>query len=135
MSYPGHCRLLLERHGTTTHWDVTDSLCDDGYGINPLSSALYVQSWSNIPMAEGIVQHDRSGPSVPTALIGDSHFDTVHAFRYYCPSILSKTAIRPRHWPQPEVVQHIVSLGVFLLDLNEVNINMLNGDFALTPRR
>ncbi|KAH3869778.1 hypothetical protein DPMN_032949 [Dreissena polymorpha] len=78
--YPGHC--------TTTHREITDALCDDGYGNTLLS-----------------MEHDRSGPSGPNTLPDGFHYDIMHAFRFYCPNILSKWAIRPRHWPSPEVVQ------------------------------
>ncbi|KAH3865722.1 hypothetical protein DPMN_028764 [Dreissena polymorpha] len=65
-------------------------------------------------MGEGMVQHERAGPSIPTTVLGYLHNDTVHALPYYCPSILSKWAARPRHWPPPEAVQRVVSLGAVL---------------------
>ncbi|KAH3690203.1 hypothetical protein DPMN_194003 [Dreissena polymorpha] len=113
-SYPGHCRLLLERRGTTTDRNVTDALCDDGHGHKLRSSDLFVHNCRKCKFMKGIVQHDRSGPSMPNALSGILHTDIVDAFRYHCPSILSKWAARPCHWPLPDVVQQVVSLGAFL---------------------
>ncbi|XP_052268873.1 uncharacterized protein LOC127870285 [Dreissena polymorpha] len=114
MSYPGHCRLLLERRGTTTDWNVTDALCDDGHGHELLSSDLFLHNCRKCKFMKGIVQHDRSGPSMPNTLSVTLHTDIVDAFLYHCPSILSKWAARPRHWPLPDVVQQVVSLGAFL---------------------
>ncbi|KAH3885748.1 hypothetical protein DPMN_009745 [Dreissena polymorpha] len=114
MSYPGHCRLLLERRGTTTYRAVTDALCDDGYGKELLSSDLYVHYCSKVRLAEDIVKHDRAGPSTPITMSGGLNIDVVHALRYYCPNILSQWAARPRYWPLPEVVQKVLSLGTFL---------------------
>ncbi|XP_052263892.1 uncharacterized protein LOC127867016 isoform X1 [Dreissena polymorpha] len=113
-SYHGHCRLLLERRGTTIHRHVRDAFCDDGYGRELLSSDLYVNNWSNEDLTEGMVQHERAGPSIPSTMYEHLHSDRVHALHYYCPNILSKWAARPRHWPPTEVVQYIVSLGAFL---------------------
>ncbi|KAH3865190.1 hypothetical protein DPMN_028229 [Dreissena polymorpha] len=114
-SYHGHCRLLLERRGTTIQRHVHDAFCDDGYGREILSSDLYVNNWSNVEgLTEGIVQHERAGPSIPSTVRGHMHHDKVHALHYYCPNILSKWAARPRHWPPTEVVQYVVSLGAFL---------------------
>ncbi|XP_052264146.1 uncharacterized protein LOC127867143 [Dreissena polymorpha] len=114
MSYHGHCRLLLERRGTTIFRHVRDAFCDDGYGREFLSSDLYVNNWSKEDSPEGMVQHERAGPSIPSTVLGLLHSDKVHAFHYYCPNILSKWAARPRHWPPPEVVQQVVSLGAVL---------------------
>ncbi|KAH3865481.1 hypothetical protein DPMN_028713 [Dreissena polymorpha] len=111
MRYPGHCRLLLERRGTTTDWNVTDALCDDGHGHELLSSDLFLHNCRKCKFMKGIVQHDRSGPSMPNTLSVTLHTDIVDAFLYNCPSILSKWAARPRHWPLQEVVQQVVSLG------------------------
>ncbi|XP_052241333.1 uncharacterized protein LOC127851544 [Dreissena polymorpha] len=113
-SYHGHCRLLLERRGTTIHRHVHDAFCDDGYGRELLSSDLYVNNCSKEDLTEGIVQHERAGPSIPSTIYGHLHRDKVHALHYYCPNILSKWAARPRHWPPTEVVQYVVSLGAFL---------------------
>ncbi|KAH3865415.1 hypothetical protein DPMN_028454 [Dreissena polymorpha] len=113
-SYHGHCRLLLERRGTTILRQVNDAFCDDGYGRELLSSELYVNNWSNVDLTEGEVLHERAGPSIPSTVGGIYHMDCVHALRYNCPNILSKWAARPRHWPPPEVVQRVVSLGAFL---------------------
>ncbi|KAH3865566.1 uncharacterized protein LOC127867092 isoform X1 [Dreissena polymorpha] len=113
-SYHGHCRLLLERRGTTIHRQLNDAFCDDGYGRELLSSDLFVNNWSNERLAEGMVQHERAGPSIPSTMHGHFHNDKVHALHYYCPNILSKWAARPRHWPPPEVAQRVVSLGAVL---------------------
>ncbi|KAH3865199.1 hypothetical protein DPMN_028238 [Dreissena polymorpha] len=113
-SYHGHCRLLLERRGTTIHRHVDDAFCDDGYGRELLSSDLYVNNCPNADLREGMVRHERAGPSIPSTWHGHFHHDKVHALHYYCPNILSKWAARPRHWPPTEVVQYVVSLGAFL---------------------
>ncbi|KAH3865560.1 hypothetical protein DPMN_028600 [Dreissena polymorpha] len=113
-SYHGHCRLLLERLGTTIHRQVHGAFCDDGYGRELLSSDLYVNNWSNEDLHESEVRHERAGPSIPSTVHGHMHSDYVHALHYYCPNILSKWAARPRHWPPPEAVQRVVSLGAFL---------------------
>ncbi|KAH3865822.1 hypothetical protein DPMN_028866 [Dreissena polymorpha] len=114
MSYHGHCGLLLERRGTTILNQVNDAFCDDGYGRERLSSDLFVNNWSNEDLVEGEVRHERAGPSIPNTMDGYLHSDEVHALPYYCPSILSKWASRPRHWPPPEAVQRVVSLGAVL---------------------
>ncbi|KAH3875677.1 hypothetical protein DPMN_038951 [Dreissena polymorpha] len=115
MSYHGHCRLLLERRGTTIDSKVNNAFCDDGYGREILSSDLFVNNdvW-NFINPEGMVRHERAGPSMPETIQGALHTDKVHALRYYCPNILSKWATRPRHWPPPEAVQKVLSLGAFL---------------------
>ncbi|KAH3875360.1 uncharacterized protein LOC127869394 [Dreissena polymorpha] len=112
--YHGHCRLLLERCGNPIIKQVSDAFCDDGYGRELLSSDLFVNNCSNEVWPEGTVQHERAGPSIPSTVLGHMHRDLVHALPYYCPSILSKWAARPRHWPPPEAVQRIVSLGAVL---------------------
>ncbi|KAH3734226.1 hypothetical protein DPMN_040665 [Dreissena polymorpha] len=38
----------------------------------------------------------------------------VHAIPCKCPSILKQWAERSRHWPQPDVVQKVVSFGAFV---------------------
>ncbi|KAH3792678.1 uncharacterized protein LOC127838711 [Dreissena polymorpha] len=111
LSYPGHCRLLLERSGTPIPSKVNDAFCDDEYGREILSNDLYLKNWSKKLPGENVA---RAGPSLPTTLRGVLHYDNVHAFRYHCPHILSKWAARPRHWPPPEAVQKVVSLGAFL---------------------
>ncbi|KAH3865238.1 hypothetical protein DPMN_028277 [Dreissena polymorpha] len=97
MSYHGHCGLLLERRGKTIIRQVNHAFCDDGYGRELLSSDLFVTNWSNDTLTEGMVRHERAGPSRPSTLQGNLHNDLVHALRYYCPNILSKWAARPRH--------------------------------------
>ncbi|KAH3734081.1 hypothetical protein DPMN_040521 [Dreissena polymorpha] len=112
-SYHGHCRLQLERRGTTILRQVNDAFCDDGYGRELLSSDLYVNNWSN-DLIEGMVRHERAGPSIPSTWLGNLHLNKVLALPYYCPSILSKWAARPRHWPPLEAVHRVVSLGAVL---------------------
>ncbi|KAH3689965.1 hypothetical protein DPMN_191119 [Dreissena polymorpha] len=113
-SYHGHCRLLLERRGTTIHRHVHDAFCDDGYGRELLSSDLYVNNFSREYLHKDEVRHERAGPSIPNTVSGHLHSDKVHALPYYCPSILSKWAARPRHWPPPEAVKRVVSLEAVL---------------------
>ncbi|KAH3752300.1 hypothetical protein DPMN_186916 [Dreissena polymorpha] len=112
MSYPGHCLLVLERCVTTMPMYVQNALCDDGYGCELLSSNFYVNEWLTIEPTEGVVTHERAGPSAPVTHDGGKlHKDLVHALHLYCPSILTRWAARPRNWPTPTVVQEVVSLG------------------------
>ncbi|XP_052249597.1 uncharacterized protein LOC127857224 [Dreissena polymorpha] len=119
MTYPGHCRLLLERRGTYISWEVNEAFCDDGNGRVILSSGLFahnVRLPSLLPyvLRKYGVMHDRAGPSMPYTEHGVIHYDIVNSFFYCCPDILSKWASRPRHWPPPEAVQQVVSLGALL---------------------
>ncbi|KAH3791932.1 uncharacterized protein LOC127838358 [Dreissena polymorpha] len=113
ISYPGHCRLLLERYGTHIPAVVYNALCDDGNGRRLLSNDLYVNQLLN-ETYDGIVQHERAGPSTPTTVDGVIHHDFVFALHFYCPSILTRWATRPRNWPSPDVVQEVESLGAFV---------------------
>ncbi|KAH3840319.1 hypothetical protein DPMN_113766 [Dreissena polymorpha] len=115
MSYPGHSTLLIERRGTMITSLVNNAMCDDGYGRKVLSSDLYVNTWSHVgKKSEFQVRHDRAGPSLPFTYGGAFHTDTVHAIRYYCPSILKKWAARPRQWPPLSVVQEVESIEAVL---------------------
>ncbi|KAH3793080.1 hypothetical protein DPMN_146585 [Dreissena polymorpha] len=114
ISYPGHCRLLLERKGTNICNTLTIALCDDGNGRGLLSSDLYVNQWLNDKPPEDTVLHARAGPSTPDTVRGFAHEDIVDAIYFYCPSILTRWAARHRNWPSPDVVQEIVSLGAFV---------------------
>ncbi|XP_052223316.1 uncharacterized protein LOC127839152 isoform X1 [Dreissena polymorpha] len=113
ISYSGHCRLLLERYGTHISYLVYNALCDDGFGRGLLRSDLYVNQWLNVKHPEGIVQHERAGPSTPETF-GVLESDTVHALHFYCPSILTRWAARHRYWPSADVVREVVSLGAFV---------------------
>ncbi|XP_052240864.1 uncharacterized protein LOC127851258 [Dreissena polymorpha] len=123
-SYHGHCRLQLERRGTTILRQVNDAFCDDGYGRELLSSDLYVNNWSN-DLIEGMVRHERAGPSIPSTWLGNLHLNKVLALPYYCPSILSKWAARPRHWPPLEAVHRVVSLGAVLTPVGFKERNLM----------
>ncbi|XP_052222586.1 uncharacterized protein LOC127838702 isoform X5 [Dreissena polymorpha] len=113
ISYSGHCRLLLERYGTTIPRSVYNALCDDGFGRGLLSSDLYINQGLNVKLEEGTVQRERAGPSLPRT-ISDLECDTVSALHFYCPSILTRWAARHRYWPSPDVVREVVSLGAFV---------------------
>ncbi|XP_052223308.1 uncharacterized protein LOC127839151 isoform X1 [Dreissena polymorpha] len=113
ISYSGHCRLLLERYGTHVLDSVYNALCDDGFGRGLLSSGLYVNQFLNGQLVEGILQHERAGPSTPTT-VGVLKRDTVYALHFYCPSILTRWAARHRYWPSADVVREVVSLGAFV---------------------
>ncbi|XP_052221144.1 uncharacterized protein LOC127837794 [Dreissena polymorpha] len=114
LSYPGHCRLFLERYGIIMSHFLYNALCDDGHGRIFLSSDLYVSSGLNIVDPRGVVvSHGRAGPSVPMSH-GGIEQDLVCALQYDCPSILTRWAARPRSWPSPDVVKEVVSLGAFL---------------------
>ncbi|KAH3737165.1 uncharacterized protein LOC127849586 [Dreissena polymorpha] len=114
MSYHGHCILLLERYGTKIPIHMDDALCDDGYGRTLLSSDLYVNELLKRKPYEGEVQHERAGPSTPATIAGKWHRDLVLALHFYCPSILTRWATRPRNWPEPNIVQEVLSLGAFV---------------------
>ncbi|XP_052221710.1 uncharacterized protein LOC127838171 [Dreissena polymorpha] len=114
ISYPRHCSLLLERYGTRIPTVVYNALCDDGNGRGLLSSDLYVDQCSNLKPVDGTVQHKRAGPSTPYTVGGNGHEDHVYALHFYCPSILTRWATRPRNWPSPAVVQEVESLGAFV---------------------
>ncbi|KAH3791585.1 hypothetical protein DPMN_145073 [Dreissena polymorpha] len=114
ISYHGHCRLLLERHGTDISTVVYNALCDDGYGSGLLSSDLYVNQWLNSLHHESSVGHERAGPSAPVTINGFYHRDIVGALHFYCLNILTRWVARHRNWPTSDVVQEVVSLGAFV---------------------
>ncbi|KAH3875566.1 hypothetical protein DPMN_038834 [Dreissena polymorpha] len=102
-SYPGHCRLLLERTGTKNNPYVNDAFCDYGYGHELLIRDLFVNSWLNLSQANE-VQHDRARPAIHKTVRGALQTDMVHAYSYFCPTIQLKWAARPCHLPQTEAV-------------------------------
>ncbi|KAH3752301.1 hypothetical protein DPMN_186917 [Dreissena polymorpha] len=115
MSYPGHCILLLERYGSSIPIRVVNALCDDGYGRKFLSSDLFVNEWLTRRHRQCEVQLERAGPSTPTSYHGGKlREDLVHALHFNCPSILTRWASRHRHWPTPNVVKEVVSLGALV---------------------
>ncbi|KAH3834247.1 hypothetical protein DPMN_107567 [Dreissena polymorpha] len=113
MCYHGHCMLHLERHGIMIPQVVHDALCDDGNGHVLLSSALYLDIYNTMELMQGEVLHENAGPSRPSS-IGSLHTDSVYSFRCHCPCILLRWAKRSRHWPQPDIVQKVVTLGAFV---------------------
>jgi len=136
-SYHGHCRLLLERLGTTIHRHVHDAFCDDGYGRELLSSDLFVNNWSNERLPEFMVQHERAGPSIPNTMHGNLHRDKDMHYITTAPTFCQngpQDLATGRHRKSLRGSYH---LGRFLrlLDLKGVNINMLNGECVLTPVR
>ncbi|KAH3819538.1 hypothetical protein DPMN_121276 [Dreissena polymorpha] len=115
MSYPGHCKLLLERYGTTIPIQLKHTLCEDEHGSKFLSSDLYVNDWLKVKHRQGIVQHESAGSSTPSTFYdGKLQDDLVHALRLNCPSILIRWASRHRNWPTPNVVKEVVSLGALV---------------------
>ncbi|KAH3733150.1 hypothetical protein DPMN_039575 [Dreissena polymorpha] len=112
--YPGHCRLLQERRAHTRFIQITNSLCDNGYGAVLLSSSLFLDELSPLFTHSFIVDHERAGPSIPGTIHGLCDIDRVPALPCYCPIILQRWAARTRHWPSPVIVQKVVSLGAYL---------------------
>ncbi|XP_052266340.1 uncharacterized protein LOC127868537 isoform X2 [Dreissena polymorpha] len=116
--YHGHCILVLERPGTNMKRIVYNALCFYANGRALLSSDLYVNAYDELKFAPENIRHERAGPSTPRSfdgcLHGIYHIDMVHSLRCYCPSILRKWAERRRHWPTPDVVHKVVSMGAFL---------------------
>ncbi|KAH3875185.1 uncharacterized protein LOC127869366 [Dreissena polymorpha] len=113
--YHGHSRLnLLERRGDIIPSIMLDALCEDENGRFLLSSALVVDAvnskWASIPNE---IRHERAGPSLPSSF-GPLHTDTVLSFRCHCPGILSRWAERSRHWPPPDIVRKVVTMGSFV---------------------
>ncbi|XP_052274763.1 uncharacterized protein LOC127874458 isoform X2 [Dreissena polymorpha] len=107
--YPGHCRMLLERPGSSRLNFINNALCDIGDGNSLLSSGFVLDETSKIKH-EG-VQLERSGPSLPMSTGLGYDIDIVWAVRCQCPGILQRWAQRSRHWPPPDVVLKVVSLG------------------------
>ncbi|XP_052219460.1 uncharacterized protein LOC127836863 [Dreissena polymorpha] len=115
--YPGHCRLLLERHTSSCLKIIHNALCYNGNGDVLLSSSLLLDEFSSLYAHTGIrevVQHKCVGPSSPISVCGILHTDNVLGLRCLCPSVLHRWADRPRHWPSPVIVQNVVALGAIL---------------------
>ncbi|KAH3693187.1 uncharacterized protein LOC127863132 isoform X2 [Dreissena polymorpha] len=109
--HPGHCLLLLERG---IPWMFFPAFCDDGHGHIILSSTLFLDIFKNTSnWFPWKVNHARAGPSLPFTL-GPAKVDAVNALRCHCPSILHRWAARSRHWPSPDIVQKVVSMGAFV---------------------
>ncbi|XP_052274790.1 uncharacterized protein LOC127874474 [Dreissena polymorpha] len=109
-AYPGHCRMLLERcDHTHLHFD-NKVLCDDGNGNTLLSSGLLLDVLSKRKFNIG-APLERAGPSLPRLIGQEINIDLVFAVHCQCPGILQRWAQRSRHWPPPDVVQKVVSLG------------------------
>ncbi|KAH3850352.1 uncharacterized protein LOC127874473 [Dreissena polymorpha] len=114
--YPGHCRMLLER--TYPQSLLKSALCDDEKGNTLLSSALVLDTLCSALVLDMLskmkferVPLERAGPSLPLSVGQDLNFDIVFAIRCQCPGIMQRWTERPRHWPPPDVVQKVVSLG------------------------
>ncbi|KAH3869105.1 hypothetical protein DPMN_032264 [Dreissena polymorpha] len=110
--YPGHCILLHERGFSLL---LSFALCDNGHGQVCLSSDALLNFIERISSLSVYSQfhHERAGPSLPH-LFGPCKYDSVLALRCHCPSILQKWAARSRHWPPPDIVSKVVSMGAFL---------------------
>ncbi|KAH3875226.1 hypothetical protein DPMN_038489 [Dreissena polymorpha] len=116
LCYHGHCKLyLLERLGSIISKKLRDFMCDDENGHVLLSSALFFDFYdhmeNNVP---GQVLYERAGPSKPSSF-GPMHRDTVPSLRCHCPGILLRWAERSRHWPPPDIVQKVVTMGAFVV--------------------
>ncbi|KAH3693191.1 hypothetical protein DPMN_192593 [Dreissena polymorpha] len=117
--YSGYCRLFLERQAPRYSKIIHNALCDNGDGDVLLSSGLFLDEIWTLPIRssqnlDGLVVHERAGPSIPQSVHGVFHMDFVIALPCHCPSILQRWATRPRHWPSPAIVQKVVSLGTYL---------------------
>ncbi|KAH3875272.1 hypothetical protein DPMN_038535 [Dreissena polymorpha] len=112
--YHGHSRLnLLERRGDIIPSKICDALCEDENGRVLLSSALFVDVFKDRTSAPNEIRHERAGPSMPSSS-GPFHIDNVFSLRCYCPVILSRWAERTRHWPPPDIVRKVVTMGSFV---------------------
>ncbi|KAH3733678.1 hypothetical protein DPMN_040111 [Dreissena polymorpha] len=117
--YQGHCILLQERPANARYDEITNALCDDGYGNVILSSSLFLDECQAAmtkyhELGFPVVYHERAGPSIPMSLYDMVHHDKVVALRCHYPSILQKWAARPRYWPSPDIVKKVVSLGAYV---------------------
>ncbi|XP_052239963.1 uncharacterized protein LOC127850724 [Dreissena polymorpha] len=111
--YPGYCKMLLERQGSTRFNVIKNALCDDGKGNAILSSGLFLDELAKFKLYG--IPRGRAGPSLPRTLKkGNLDIDYVQAIRCQCPCILQRWAARPRNWPAPNVVRKVVSLGSFV---------------------
>ncbi|XP_052267813.1 uncharacterized protein LOC127869346 isoform X3 [Dreissena polymorpha] len=112
--YHGHSRLnLLERRGDIIPSIICDALCEDENGRVLLSSALFVDVFKDRTSAPNEIRHERAGPSMPSSS-GPFHTDNVLSLRCHCPVILSRWAERTRHWPSPDIVRKVVTMGSFV---------------------
>ncbi|XP_052268035.1 uncharacterized protein LOC127869467 [Dreissena polymorpha] len=111
--YHGHCRLnLLYRRGSIIPCCVLNALCDDGNGGVLLSSTLFLNFFDKRTDPQ-LVYHERAGPSLPSSK-GPLHKDMVHSLYCHCPGILLRWAKRSRHWPPPDIVHKVVTMGAFV---------------------
>ncbi|KAH3875206.1 hypothetical protein DPMN_038469 [Dreissena polymorpha] len=111
--YHGHSRLnLLGRLGRLPSI-IRDALCEDENGRVFLSSALLVDALRDIAPTPHEIRHERAGPSMPRSS-GPFHTDNVFSLRCHCPVILSRWAERTRHWPPPDIVRKVVTMGSFV---------------------
>ncbi|KAH3875292.1 hypothetical protein DPMN_038555 [Dreissena polymorpha] len=112
--YHGHSRLnLLERRGDIIPSIICDALCEDENGRVLMSSALFVDVAKDRTSAPNEIRHERAGPSMPSSS-GPFHIDNVFSLRCHCPVILSRWAERTRHWPPPDIVRKVVTMGSFV---------------------
>ncbi|KAH3875759.1 hypothetical protein DPMN_039035 [Dreissena polymorpha] len=111
--YHGHCRLNLLERGSKFSPKLRDVMCLDEKGHILLSSDLIVNMRDQIQLEDDEVRHERAGPSTPSSY-GPMHTDIVFAVRCQCPCILSRWAERSRHWPPPDIVQKVVTMGAFV---------------------
>ncbi|KAH3875750.1 hypothetical protein DPMN_039026 [Dreissena polymorpha] len=115
MLYPGHCRLLLEQIGIMA-FVIYNALCRDENGRPLLCSDIFVNilNTGNRELKPDEIKLDRAGPSIPASFGGILKIDTVHSLPCYCPSILKRWSERRRHWPSPDIVRKVVSLGAYV---------------------
>ncbi|KAH3691965.1 uncharacterized protein LOC127863512 [Dreissena polymorpha] len=106
--YPGHCILLLERGFPSL---FVSALCYNGHGRFLLSSDAFINLRRKY--LPPLMRDERAGPSLPISF-GPISCDCVVSLRCHCPSILQKWAARSRHWPPPNIVGKVVSMGAVL---------------------
>ncbi|KAH3875278.1 uncharacterized protein LOC127869373 isoform X2 [Dreissena polymorpha] len=112
--YHGHSRLnLLKRRGDIIPSIICDALCEDANGRVLLCSALFVDVANDRTFGPNEIRHERAGPSMPSSS-GPYHTDNVFSLRCHCPVILSRWAERTRHWPPPDIVRKVVTMGSFV---------------------
>ncbi|KAH3875265.1 hypothetical protein DPMN_038528 [Dreissena polymorpha] len=112
--YHGHSRLnLRELYGDIIPSIIRDALCKDENGGVFLSSALFVDAANDRTSVPTEMRHERAGPSLPIST-GPFHTDNVFSLRCHCPVILSRWAERTRHWPPPDIVRKVVTMGSFV---------------------
>ncbi|KAH3875288.1 hypothetical protein DPMN_038551 [Dreissena polymorpha] len=114
LCYHGHSRLnLCELYGDIIPSIIHDALCEDENGRVFLSSALFVDVANDRTSVPTEIRHERAGPSLPSSS-GPFHTDNVFSLRCHCPVILSRWAERNRHWPPPDIVRKVVTMGSFV---------------------